>query len=124
MPTGDAANLKFTPEMYWRVRERELARKLQLVKDAIDECEQARNVLVNLSDTAKLNDPNWEDAQNAAMRSLRKARGAKTQLRNWVGHARDTIRIKPYLAEAVPQSVVDTLDTASRLCEYLDAHGF
>lgn len=124
MPTGNAHGVSFTPEMYWLIREREIGRKLQLVKDSIDECEAARRVLLNLSGTAKIHDPEWEQAQARAMASLRRARTNKMALRRMVANARDTIRIRPAYAEVLSEKTAAILDTASRLCEYLDAHGF
>lgn len=124
MPTGRASHVKLTPAVYWHIREREIAKVLTSLRDAVDACERARHTLMVVSETAKLNSDEWNTAQSAAMSALRKARSNKTQLRRMVANARDTIRIRPEYAAELHQSTAATLDTASKLCEYLDAHGF
>lgn len=124
MPTGGASRVQWTPDMYWQVREREIKKVLTRLREAVESCEQARRVLLAVSETAKLNSDEWDTAQSAAMHSLRTARFAKTQLRKMVANARDTIRIRPEYAQALTERTSETLDTASKLCEYLDAHGF
>lgn len=124
MPTGSNRLSTFSPETYWMVREGEIKRKLLLLHTAIDQCERARTALLAVSETAKLNSEEWDTAQATAMSALRKARGHKTGLRRMVGLARDTIRIRPAYARAIGEGTKTILDTASRLCEYLDASGY
>lgn len=124
MSTASNRDAQFTAEVYWRVRERELIRKLELVKQGVDKCEAARKVLYNLSETVKIHEPLWEDAQAAAMASLRSTRTNRAALRRMVVNMKDTIRIRPTYAAAIGPKTVELLDTASRLCDYLDAHGY
>lgn len=124
MSTAGSRDVRYAPELFWQIRERELGRKLAALKTAIEDCEQARRVLYEISETAKLNEPQWDTAQSSAMSCLRRARATKTTVRRMIASLRDTIRIRPHLAEAVTPKTTDMLDTATRLCEYLDVHGY
>ena len=124
MSADSRRGIAWTPEMYWQIREREISHKLQLLRGAVDECHAARQVLMAISETAKIHEPEWEQAQSAAMASLRRAKTANTQLRRMVAAVRDTIRIRPNYAEALTDRTLQTLDNASQLCAYLEAHGF
>lgn len=124
MPASGRPDLKFTPEFYWSLRKQEIAHITKLVQESVDECTRHQACLLALSQTAKLHEPDWEEAKSAAMAALRRARMNRSRLRKAIANARDTIRIKPHLAEAVTDDLREMLDLGSKTLDYLEAHGY
>jgi len=124
MPAGGARELRFGPDLYWSIRRRELAHVSKLLQDSVGEVQRHQDALLKLSDTAKLHEPDWVEAQTAAMHALRRARTNRTRLRRMVAGIRDTLRIRTNIAEAMPSDFPELLDKASMTLDYLEAHGY
>lgn len=124
MPTSARQKYELPADYFWRIRKRELAHKVQLTREAVDRATEHQRCLVLMWDTAFTNQLDWKEATDLATAAVRQARAHRTSLRKMVLHLKDTLKIRPNLASECPESMKDAIEMASRLCDYMDAHGF
>lgn len=124
MPTHSSSGSPLSPELYWRLRRRELANLVQQTELAVQRTRDYQKVLVIMWGDAKSNQPEWDDQVAGAKQAIRAARAKRTSLRRMVGNLNDTIRIRPHLRDALPDDMRESIDAARRMCDYMDAHGY
>lgn len=110
--------------LYWKRRELELTKLANALYSAVHETHQHQQKLTRLGETEKMGSEQWESAMADARKSLTAARTLRSRFRRQIYAMRDTLRIRPYLAQDAPPHLIEALQKGVEYINYLEAHGF